>query len=114
MPDLSKLPKSTATALAAIKHQVSVLREPWKEKRTLVHPLTMQVLEGEVVVVPIVQLTVDMPTPRAVRVWARRTKPVADPVLLREFKDTDFDALKSQVENAEVSWEEYIAQVMNG
>jgi hypothetical protein len=112
--DLAKLPKLTVNALSSIKHQVTVLREPYKEKREGFHPLTLQPIISEVTVVPSVALTLDMPAPRTVRIFAHRTKPMSEPVQLREFKDADFDALKQQVEAAEVSWEEYIARVMNG
>ena len=116
---ISKLPLSAVNAIASMKHQVSVLSEPWKEKREAVHPLTMQRIEQEVTIVPRINLLIEMPAPRTLHVYAHRVKPMAERVLLREFKDADFDALRQQVENADgegkgVSWEEYFVRVVNG
>lgn len=111
---LSRLPKTAAAGMSKIFQTMDDLRKPFKQKRTVVHPLTLQALEQEIEVQPNVNLVVQMPAAKVVRIYAHRIKPMTKPTLVQEFVEADFDALRSQVEAAGVSWEEYFAQVMNG
>lgn len=107
-------PKTLLLGMAQMKEKLDNLRKPIKGRRLTLRPGMSAAEEVEVETNPLVHVTLDMPEAGHVRLYAHSLRPTKTTMVLAEFSGDDYNALKSQVEGAGVSWEEFFSrQVIN-